>query len=415
EYTGKQEYLDAARNAILKMERYNMLADGVNSSSEALAGQDPLASHETCDIADYTWSIGYMLLATGEAQWADRIEKAMFNAALGAITKDFRSMQYFSCPNQVIATGTSNHNDFKYGSTWMAYRPVHETECCIGNLHRYFPNYAARMWLTDRNGAPVAAMYGPSSADFTLPDGTTAHIDQLTAYPFSENVEFRFTFSRDGQPVDAPVDMDFTYRLPGWMNGGNAEFRTIHRQWNSGDTYSIHLPMEIAINDSPGGGITIERGPLLYALPIEANIEEDTEIHENLAGKQSANPDFKSWNMTPAGKWNYAIDRSRPDLIHVSSSLILSDSPEFPFDLASVPVKITVPVVGVQDWTLAEGQFTPPLPDTVKPETHPNGQPILTTVDLVPYGATTLRLTTFPVYSPDTPTPTYLSHINIRR
>ena len=94
-----------------------MLADGVNSSSEALAGNDALASHETCDISDYTWTIGYFLSTTGHVKWADRIEKAIFNAALGAITKDFKTMQYFSCPNQFIATGNSNHNEFKRGLT----------------------------------------------------------------------------------------------------------------------------------------------------------------------------------------------------------------------------------------------------------------------------------------------------------
>ena len=83
-----------------------MLIDGVNSSTEALAGNDPLASHETCDITDYTWTMGYYLMATGDGQWADRIEKAIFNAGFGAITKDFRTMQYFSCPNQFIATGS---------------------------------------------------------------------------------------------------------------------------------------------------------------------------------------------------------------------------------------------------------------------------------------------------------------------
>ena len=37
-YTGKTEYLQAALKADEKMEQANMLADGVNSSSEALAG-----------------------------------------------------------------------------------------------------------------------------------------------------------------------------------------------------------------------------------------------------------------------------------------------------------------------------------------------------------------------------------------
>ena len=398
EYTGKPEYLQAALKADYKMERDNMLADGVNSSSEALAGNDPLASHETCDISDYTWSIGYYLMATGDAQWADRIERAIFNAALGAITKDFRSMQYFSCPNQFIATGNSNHNDFKFGSTWMAYRPVHETECCIGNLHRYMPNYAARMWMKDRNGAPVAALYGPSSVSFTLPDGTLVNIDEETAYPFGEDVSFRFSFSRDGKPVEGLVAMDFTYRLPGWMNDGKAEYRTISKQWNDGETFSVNLPMTARTVSAPGNGMIVERGPILYSYPIAADIAEDPEVYENLAGKVSANPEFKSWNMTPAAKWNYAIDASRLDCLTVNFH---DNGKAFPFDLADVPVSIDVPVVGVEGWTLAEDRYTPALPADVKPERDEAGNLRTSVIRLVPYGATTLRLTTFPVYNPD--------------
>ena len=58
-YTGEEKYLKAALHAEEKMEAPNMLIDGINSSSEALAGNDPLASHETCDISDYTWTMGY--------------------------------------------------------------------------------------------------------------------------------------------------------------------------------------------------------------------------------------------------------------------------------------------------------------------------------------------------------------------
>ena len=116
-HTGKEEYLQAALKADYKMETPNMLIDGINSSTEALAGNDPLASHETCDISDYTWTMGYYLMTTGDPQWADRIEKGIFNGGLGSITKDFRSMQYFSCPNQFIATGNSNHNGFNCGSS----------------------------------------------------------------------------------------------------------------------------------------------------------------------------------------------------------------------------------------------------------------------------------------------------------
>lgn len=389
-HTGEERYLQAALKADYKMETPNMLIDGVNSSTEALAGNDPLASHETCDITDYTWTIGYYLMGTGDGQWADRIEKAIFNAGFGAITKDFRTMQYFSCPNQFIATGNSNHNDFKKGLTWMAYRPVHETECCIGNLHRYFPNYVARMWLKDENGHPVAALYGPSSVTYDLGDGLVVKIKEKTAYPFEEQIDFEFEFYKDGRKSKDAHQMDFTYRIPGWCKSSDISgFHTVSKEWTSGDVFTVALPMDVEVVANPVEGMCIQRGPIVYSYAIPADCEEDTEVYDYLAGKASANPDFKCWNMTPAGKWNYALVEDNLDDLKVS----FTGASGFPFDLENVPVKITVPVVGVEGWTLVEDRYTPALPETVVPESEE-----ITYIDLVPYGSTTLRLTTFPVY-----------------
>jgi len=385
-YTGEEKYLQAALHAEEKMEAPNMLIDGINSSSEALAGNDPLASHETCDISDYTWTMGYYLMVTGDGQWADRIEKGIFNGGFGAITKDFKTMQYFSCPNQFIATGNSNHNAFKYGLTWMQYRPIHETECCIGNLHRYFPNYVARMWMKDRKGQPVAALYGPSSVEYDLGKGITVKIEEKTAYPFEEQVCFEFSFFKNGKPYAKAIDMDFTYRIPGWVKGQETGFKTVSKQWKTGDTYKVDLPMEIEIVDNPVTGSSVQRGPVVYSYAIPANVEEDPAIYENLAGKVSANPDFKSWSMTPAGKWNYALVKDGLKDLKVEKT----GAQGFPFDLETVPLKIRVPVTGVKGWTLKENRFTPALPETFKTEGK------VEYIDLVPYGSTTLRVTIFP-------------------
>ena len=131
-YTGKKDYLELALNAQRKMERDHMLPDGVQTSAEFTAGNDIDIAHETCDVTDYTWALGCFLAVTGDARWADRIEKAIFNAGPGAVTKDFGALQYFSCVNQVIATGSSDNNEYRRGKTWMQYRPVHETGCCAG-------------------------------------------------------------------------------------------------------------------------------------------------------------------------------------------------------------------------------------------------------------------------------------------
>ena len=382
EYTGEQKYLDAALHAMAKMEGPNMLVDGVNSSTEALAGKDALASHETCDVSDYTWTAGYYLMATGDGGWADRIENAIFNAGLGSITKDFRSMQYFSCPNQVIATGNSNHNRFKHGLTWMAFRPIHETECCIGNLHRYMPNYVARMWLK-------AAAGQPSSVEYDLGGGLTVRIREETDYPFGEQVRFTFRFYRRGAEVSESVPMDFTYRIPGWCAEGEKGFHTVSRSWKSGESFTVQLPMTIETVPTPGGGLSLRRGPLLYAYAVPADVREDTAVYDNLAGKVSANPDFRSWSMTPAGAWNYALVSGRLQDVKV----IRTKAQGFPFDLRDVPLKLRVPVVKVAGWELEEGRYTPALPQTVVPE----GKKV-SYIDLVPYGSTTLRLAIFPQY-----------------
>ena len=388
EYTGKQAYLDQALNACRKMEGPNMLVDGVNSSTEGLAGNDDLASHETCDISDYSWTMGYFLMATGDASYADRIEKCMFNAALGCITKDFKSMQYFSCPNQFIATGESNHNDFKYGLTWMQYRPIHETECCIGNLHRYFPNYVSRMWMKDASGSPVAALYGPCSVVYDLGDGLSVRIDEQTAYPFDTKIDFRFTFYQDGKLSKKPHRMSFTYRVPSWCKAGEPGFHTQTNDWKSGDVFTLELPMEVTFEDNAVRGRSVVLGPLVYSYSIPASCTEDNAIYDNLAGKKSANPDFKSWTLLPDGKWNYALSDCNASDVEI----VWTKAKGFPFDPGNSPVVLRVKASELEGWELKENRFTPAIPDSFNIVEGSE-----TVLELVPYGSTTLRLTTFPV------------------
>ena len=386
-YTGEEEYLRAALNADRKMEAANMLVDGCVSSTEHLAGRDPLASHETCDIVDYSWTMGYFLETTGDAGWADRIERCAFNAGLGSITKDFRAMQYFSCPNQFLATGTSDHNAFKYGKTWMQYRPIHETECCIGNIHRLFPNYVSRMWMTDADGAPVATLYGPCELLLDLGDGLSVKIEEITNYPFGEDIDFRFTFYRNGRRSRASHEMAFSYRLPAWCSpDGKAGFRTERRAWKSGEVFSIHLPMKPVFEDNPVQGRSVVMGPLVYSYSIPSKWEEDTATYENLAGKQCRNHEFRSWTITPSAEWNYALKDCSPDEIEI----VRRDTDGFPFDEGESPILLRVKACTAEGWELKDGQLTPALPETVT-----RGEDAV--LELSPLGSTVLRLSIFPV------------------
>ena len=147
--TGDSTYLKPSIAAFKKLDKYHMLIDGVNVSSEHIQIPTTQESHEICDISDYTWNISYLLKATGDAAYADKIERAAFNAAPGSVTKDFKALQYFSAPNQVIASRKSFIRD---GGGSMRYAPNPGTECCPGNVNRMMPNFAINAWMTDGKG-----------------------------------------------------------------------------------------------------------------------------------------------------------------------------------------------------------------------------------------------------------------------
>ena len=399
-HTGRKEYLDQAVNVERKLVRDHMLPDGCPSSTEWVRGNSVHWGHETCDVADYTWSLGYFLEATGDASYADKIERCVFNAGFGCVDGEFRSLQYFSNPNQFICTSNSDNNPHARGRTWMQYRPTHETECCAGNVHRILPNYISRMWLKDANGDPVAALYGPSVADFGW-----AKITEETDYPFDGRIKFRFA-------VKEPGEHSFTYRVPGWCRkAGAGKFATIRRAFRDGETVELDFPMEPVFEtvpprfvvdyadlergvkrpaerfaDSPQGTV-VTRGPLVFAYSIPAVRTEDTVEHANMNGKKSGNPGFKSWNMRPAAPFNYALAAHRAE--------VCADGGEgaeacdgFYKHPAGVRLRVQVRRI---EWTLDEDRFTPDLPEKPAVLDEPE-----TAVELVPYGATTLRLSVFP-------------------
>jgi hypothetical protein len=435
--TGKAEYLNSAAHGYEKLERDALLADGLHSCTEDIRGKDPRDSHETCDISDHAWALAYLLQASGEAQYADRIERVIFNALPGAITKDFRALQYFSCPNQVIADSFSNHNFMMRGLNWMSYRPDHEVECCPGNLHRAMPNFVSHMWMRTAQGGIAAALYGPGTLQTRVgTEETAVKISAQTRYPYEEAIEFSIQPAR-------PVAFVFSVRIPAWCSrarlavNGQAvavplrpgSFFAIEREWREGDRVRLELPFEMQVERWPGEGVSLRYGPLTLALPIPAHAEVETANSTTLQRQKTlgaqyqprqrlVKADFPAWNLTPAGPWNYAlcVDDESVKNLKVEWNEACVD----PLDAANPPLRVRVKARRVRGWRLVHTQrtrhfghwttdgefcrgirtiqgdfrFTPPLP-------HPRRLPARLDsqeeeIVLIPYGATLLRVTVFP-------------------
>lgn len=433
--TGRPEYLEAAVRGYAKLAKQAELADGLHSASEHIRGRTARDTHETCDVTDHAWALAHLAVATGDARYGDTIEQVTFNALPGSVSKDFRALQYFSGPNQVVATTSSNHNKFQRGRNWMSYRPDHEVACCPGNVHRALPNYVSRMWLRSADGGLVAALYGPGQVRTTVGGATPVTITADTSYPYEQ--EIRFTVE-----PEQPVAFRFQLRIPGWchhasvtVNGEPAGAQTepgtwasLERTWRAGDVVRLQLPFELSLHHWPDEGISLTYGPLTLALPVPTRAEvigpDRTLAAGTFAPGSEDTPSqagFPAWNLYPAGPWNYALHVDETNLGDLAVEW--ADSCPDPLDPGHPALKLRVPASRVRNWRIIHvrsvrdwGQwqvdgklrhgwrtlpgdylFTPGLPK--QPRLAANRE----FVELIPYAATMLRVTVFPQAQATTP------------
>lgn len=382
--TGKKEYLDAAIHGIQKVYKYHGLADGIPSGNEAHDGNMPNEVHETCCVSDAQWALGYFLQATGDVQWADLMEKICFNAAFSVVWKDFKSLQYYSSPNQVIARNNSSFCMYVGGQDRMAYRIAHGPACCNGNMNRMIPLFCSRQWMKKGDNGIVAAMYAPSSFTTKLKGSKNEiTIQEETNYPFEETIRFRMKMKRS-------TPFSFWLRIPQWCKGASitvngqaadivckaGTFVEVQRKFSDGDIIELKLPMKAKSVSMPYDGVAFERGPLVFSLNVKAQ-EEITETREHDGIK------FQSRILTPLSEWNYApVDAENIEVVNSNDYSNLWN-PE------TTPVRLKVKAVTVTNWQLYRDNFTPYMPSVIR-----KGEEKV--IELVPVGTTVLRMTVFP-------------------
>jgi DUF1680 family protein len=203
-----------------------------------------------------------MLAVTGEARFADVIERALYNGINSGMSL---SGTLYCYRNPLESTGEKIRNEW------------YDTTCCPPNLERILASVPGYFYNTSAKGVSVN-LYDNSHLDWHLDNGAGLKIDQTTRYPWGNTVEIVVT------PAVAS-EFSMFVRVPGWshstefaVNGKPTqgarpgEYFEIHRQWRAGDRIQVKFDMTPRLTQAnplvreDAGRVAVERGPLVYCL-----------------------------------------------------------------------------------------------------------------------------------------------------
>jgi DUF1680 family protein len=242
---------------------------GARSEGEAFGDSYELpnftAYGESCAaIGNMMWN-WRMLAATGEAKYADVIERALYNGINSGMSLD-GTMYCYRNPLGFDPSGGDHIRN-----------PWYDTTCCPPNLERTFASLPGYFYSTSKDGLYVH-LYDNSQLDWHLEDGTGLKVAQKTNYPWDGATEITVTPAK-------PTEFTFYLRVPGWSDGtqvsvnGKAvsgatpgQYLALRRQWAAGDVIKVKFGMTPQVIEANPrvvddyGRVAVQRGPLVYCL-----------------------------------------------------------------------------------------------------------------------------------------------------
>lgn len=366
------------------------LACGIHSGTEFLSGPSTTQGTELCSIVERMLSDQTALRILGDPILGDALEQVAFNALPAATTRSIRQHVYYTLPNNVTAPiGSAGFNqDYDDARTPG---PHSGFLCCCFNMHMGWPKLTQNSWAATPGGGLAVLAYMPSVVRATVAGGTSVTWTEDTRYPFEETI--RFTLA-----TPAHVRFGFVLRIPGWcrdasltVNGQAAgvptvpgTFVTLNRKWSSGDEVVLRLPMRVDVMPGVNNTGIIQRGPIVYSLPVPEQVSIRT---------PGMIPGFDYLTVTSTASWNYAL-RIDPGDPAGSFAVVHRPPAANPFDLGSNPLQLRVSASLLPGWTLAGNSlvaYDPPVGPCAEPGTA------VQTITLAPFGTQMLRVTNFPL------------------
>jgi uncharacterized protein len=235
------------------------------------------AYNETCaNIAHAMWN-WRMLALTGDAKYAEVMERVLYNSMLSGIGIEGRDF-FYTNPLLRIDGQPLLSNDS--AARWSDTTPASPLRCfcCPPNVARTLAELNGWAYGISRDDVWVH-LYGSNVIDSRLPGGGELRLVQQTQYPWDGQV----TMAVEKAPER---DLALRLRIPGWAQGATIQvngqaagveikplsYVELRRHWTAGDTIRIDLPMEIVMFEAhplveeTRNHAAVMRGPVVYCL-----------------------------------------------------------------------------------------------------------------------------------------------------
>ena len=251
--TGEARYLNPVLNAWLDITGGQLLITGSGSSAEHWTEAKQYLSSvndkvaETCVTVTWIQLNLQLLRLTGQARYAEELEKTYYNHLAAAQRPDGAQWCYFTA-----------HDGRK---PYQA-----EQNCCTSSGPRAWAMLPTFAYQTTDDGI-VVNFFTPSTAYIKLNNGKTVTIKQETNYPTEGRVTLTVT-------VPEPLKFSLRMRVPIWsqlagIKAKPGEYWLLRQTWSR--TQTITLDFAIPTRTAFGGGknsgqVAVLRGPLVLAV-----------------------------------------------------------------------------------------------------------------------------------------------------
>lgn len=237
---------------------------------------------ETCASIGLIFFARRMLRLTAKSEYADVLERALYNNVLGSMSKDGKHFFYVN-PLEVWPEASAKNPDRFHVKPVR--QPWFGCSCCPPNVARLLSSlgeYIYDVAATDNGTTVYTHLFIGSEIRFAS-GASQVTLHQQSDLPWAGKVDFTVALSEDTHHCA----FELALRIPNWfqsglptllINGVEESYQTengyarIARSWSDGDKLEWLLPLEaklIAAHPqvrAAAGKAAIQRGPLVYCL-----------------------------------------------------------------------------------------------------------------------------------------------------